>query len=412
MNNITSIQGAPSSLPRPSRFAQINTPVSRITQSDILGQWEHDRFGTVGAGSGLNASRWGEHRQERSTVSSWQAFAQSHTSMPLPPLRGRKSGVEGVQRNEELGTGAAGVENRRLTKFPTTPPQEYTRGHAEESSYIPRRVPTPRSQTWRKRKSEIRDSQNGWNSNSAPQVKRASPDRSSPLSAAVAGDRRSSGDVARREITQQPRKPGFEPWVSSRTRGHIVAPNGIPIIPNGSQPGKSFPRHQQSTSTPHQVIAQNIPDSVPERQPVKSILSPQQRHPSCHPWKTSTATPSTLAPADTSTATSPSKSRAKTTDDIARRLIFAGIGAGRAPKRTEEELRKRHEEQERRRIQREERENMGKDEVMKWCGLENVKSEVNPFEQAVVKKSLIRSSTTMEIVVKELTRFNGKEIQW
>lgn len=52
------------------------------------------------------------------------------------------------------------------------------------------------------------------------------------------------------------------------------------------------------------------------------------------------------------------RSRPKTSDATARRLIFAGIGV-KAPKRSEEDVRRREEELEKRREQREERERRG-----------------------------------------------------
>ena len=92
-------------------------------------------------------------------------------------------------------------------------------------------------------------------------------------------------------------------------------------------------------------------------------------------------------------------------------MIFAGIGAGRVPKRTEEELKQRQEEQEKRRVQREEREKLGKEEVRKWCGLDVVKPELKLATQSPVKKDLIQTSDARYGEI-ELTRFKGNDIQW
>lgn len=96
---------------------------------------------------------------------------------------------------------------------------------------------------------------------------------------------------------------------------------------------------------------------------------------------------------------------------MARRMIFAAIGAGRVPKRTEEELKKRQEEQERRRVQREEREKLGKEEIMKWGGIHVVNAETKPATQVIAREDLIKPTATRSSV-NELTQLNGEDIQW
>ncbi|PVH76566.1 hypothetical protein DL98DRAFT_592154 [Cadophora sp. DSE1049] len=429
MDNMTLIHNASSNLlttankpaPTPSRPRSIQhgSLASRITKTNILGQWEQDRFGTG-------------QPQERSTVSSWQAFAQSNTSKPLPPLRCRDTGAQGASRNGiwRAGAGAGiGPGCQRLPTLPTLPtlPSAPPRGPARASS--PSRPYGPRpsalesitlDQALRKRKNDVHAGHNGDTSGNAPRAKRASPDRPSPLSAALSAAL--SGDIASTEIAtsggnfQHSRKPSFERWVSSRTRPHMVAPNGTTIIPSSLQTQKSTPQYQSSTTASPHVTTENGANSSPESQPRKSSLtntspSSHPQPPSLPPQPSPSTNPSTLAHTFPGPTSSPPKSRAKTTDDIARRLIFAGIGAGRVPKRTEEELKKRQEEQEKRRVQREEREKLGKEEVMKWCGLDFVKPEVKPAAQVTVKQELIQSIGARP-GVNELTKFNGKEIQW
>ena len=423
MDSITLIHNSSSKLPvkpmttppsRP-RAMQDRFPPSRVTESEILGQWEGDHFGTG-------------QPQERSTPAEWQDFAQENTPKTLPSLKGRNYGAPGVSRKENWSARPGHekqLERQRVPNLPTNPqlPAAPTRGPAKAESrsrpYEQRIAATdrfPQDVTLRKRKSENHDDRKWGPLGNTHQPKRASPDRPSPISAVLSDDVVSNEIATTGDNIQRSRKESFDHWVSSRTRPHVVAPNGTTIIPSSFQTRKPTPRYQSFAITLSEDNAQIEVNSIPKSQsrgssltrappslPQQTLSLPQQRTPN--------TAPCTPVPTDTLITSSPPKSRAKTTDDIARRLIFAGIGAGRVPKRTEEELKQRQEEQEKRRVQREEREKLGKEEVRKWCGLDVVKPELKLATQSPVKKDLIQTSDARYGEI-ELTRFKGNDIQW
>ncbi|KAG4437212.1 hypothetical protein IFR05_007301 [Cadophora sp. M221] len=431
MDNLNLVQGAYPSLATGPRTTQNLPP--RTPQSSIMAKWEHDHFGmNTNPRVGSTISK-GVEQQERSTVSSWRDFAQSHTSKPLPPLRGQNAGDtcedvwrKGTRRagggNEGAGPRAAESTLPTLPAKPTLPVapilgQNHIASRGPSQPALPPQIhlttpalspAIPQDRALHKRKSEEYFGQNRDITTEEPHSKRASPNRPSSLSAAFA---RNNG-AARAGPLSLPRRTIFEQWVSSRSRPRMVAPNGTTIIPsqprlvNSQQPPRSYPAPEDPTQirTPDNQPRTSSPNPTP---PISRPHSPS------FPLKTTPSTiPSTPAASSAlSPASSPLKSRGKTTDDMARRMIFAGIGAGRVPKRTEEELKKRQEEQERRRVQREEREELGKEEMMKWSGTRVVKTETKPAAQVTGKEDLIKPTTTRSSVT-ELTHINGENIQW
>ncbi|KAH6703160.1 hypothetical protein BKA61DRAFT_619022 [Leptodontidium sp. MPI-SDFR-AT-0119] len=376
MDNLSLVQGTSHSLPTGQRPPQSLPP--RPPQSSIMAKWEHDRFGMNSNSRANPTIRRGVEQQERSTVSSWRDFAQSHTSKPLPPPRGRNVGnsYEDAWRNESrrVDGGDESTEPRAsvrtlptLSTKPTLPVvpllgQERIASQGRSPPTVTPQSPLtmpaspqaiPRNQALHKRKSEKNFGKNGDISTEEPQPKRASPDRPSPLSAAFGRNDR------------------------------------------GAAAGASTPENQPRTSSLN---------------PTPPISRPQS--PSFAPKTTPRITPPTPGGlAALSLSSSLPKSRGKTTDDMARRMIFAAIGAGRVPKRTEEELKKRQEEQERRRVQREEREKLGKEEIMKWGGIHVVNAETKPATQVIAREDLIKPTATRSSV-NELTQLNGEDIQW
>ncbi|KAL2062615.1 hypothetical protein VTL71DRAFT_5687 [Oculimacula yallundae] len=445
-------QCAPTPPPLPSRPVQSSG--MRYTESSILGQWGDDRFGedtsSVSGGSG-------QQRQCKSTPSEWRSYAQSNTSKPLPTSRTRDGGStnEGAWRRENWRTGvrnnSSGLAGPVLPTLPTTPSQgqpQTPRSTPALPISLPRSPardlissqPIPQDQALRKRKSERYIGQNG-DIAEEPYHKRASPNRPSPSSVAVIalenGNNKAFDPAG---ILPLARRPSFERWVSTQTRPQFVAPNGTTIIPLQARTKSQQEETLRSASTQMTVqpelnptpavqprpSSRNETSTTPQTQsqsfnlPLKPLPSTNTSTPALQPRAssrnetppTSQPQPSNLPPRPTTTpilsatpfipvATVPSsqtptppKSRPKTSDEMARRIIFAGIGAGRVPKRTPEEIKKREEELEQRRLQREERESMGPEEVMRWY---NTPTKVwnRPVEQVGgnAGKELIQSDT-------------------
>ncbi|KAH7324066.1 hypothetical protein BKA65DRAFT_511994 [Rhexocercosporidium sp. MPI-PUGE-AT-0058] len=436
MASLSIVQGSSPSPPTTPRLPQNLPP--RTPESSIMGKWEHDRFGMNSNSRANSTFGRGAEQQEKSTVASWRAFAQSNTSKPLPPLRVQNAGNagDGVWSKEKWrGRGNEGAGPRAsgptlpilptLPRLPTAPPQGQdqttSRGLTQPTS-SPQHAPTPvvpqaipRDQALRKRKSDQCLGQSRNSLTEEPLPKRASPDRPSPWSAVYTDNAIANGVATTAGTPSRPRRPSFELWVSSRSRPRIVAPNGTTII--SFQPRDANSQHQLRPYQSSEVNTQITPATTPANHPRTSspnATSPISREysPSFPQQITTSTIPSTpVDSAALSPASTPPKSRGKTSDDIARRMIFAGIGAGRVPKRTEEELKKRQEDQERRRVQREEREKLGKDEMMKWSGIQAVKSDLKPAGCMIVNQDLIQPEAAIASA-NELTRFNGEDIKW
>ncbi|CZT13813.1 hypothetical protein WAI453_002634 [Rhynchosporium graminicola] len=341
MDNLALDQSTPTAHATPTRSG------SQVSQQDIMGQWEHDRFG-VGASS-ISTVRE-DHQLGRSTVFDWQAFGQSHTSRPLPLLasRVRITGhpTEGSCRNENRRAGRnQGIEligptlpirpnrNKVVELIGSTLPKHSGRNKGVEligpillplptvpqtpsdQLQAPGRTPhipiTPRSsahdlflpeliaqdQALRKRKSEQCLVQNDDSPTEEPQPKRASPDRPSPLSAAYHdGNNGSSGVIGTAKSFPHARKLSFERWKEVQTRPRLVAPNGTTIVPFRTNLGRKSTLKVQTSSTDPQVMPQHVPGLAP------AVLSVH----SCRPKTLSTGRPQhSSLPAKSTLSTGP-----------------------------------------------------------------------------------------------------------